>query len=119
MTDEGLNNNSRENGQMNGENGGAASTEAPAGGDRRGDYKDQPGGTYVKLYIGNLDYRVSEDELREHFRDYLKDMIKLTLKHDRGFAFLAFPEDYDGHAVGRSSHEEKQITFSFANLSSN
>ena len=80
----------------------AATTASATGADSasRDEGGHRPGGHYVKIYIGNLDFRVGEKELREHFRDYTKDLIQLTLKTDRGFAFMAFPSEFDGQPVG-------------------
>lgn len=54
----------------------------------------------MNIYIGNLLYSSTEDELREHFEQY-GEVEKVTVIQDRdtgqskGFAFIEMPDDVE------------------------
>lgn len=55
----------------------------------------------AKIYVGNLSYGTSEDQLREFFGQYGQiDDIKLITDHQtgrsKGFGFITFTSDQEG-----------------------
>ena len=53
-----------------------------------------------KIYVGNLSYSTSEDELREFFAQYgniqdIKLIIDFTTGRSKGFGFITYSSDQD------------------------
>ena len=58
----------------------------------------------MKLYVGNLSYRASEDELRELFSQYVTvESVAVITDRDtgrsKGFGFVEFNNDQEGQAA--------------------
>ncbi len=58
----------------------------------------------MNMYIGNLSYRVREDDLREVMEEYgVVDSVKLILDREtrksKGFAFVEMPNDDEARRV--------------------
>lgn len=54
-----------------------------------------------KIYVGNLSYNTTQDELRDHFAQFGGiDDIKLIVDHQtgrsKGFAFITFASEEEG-----------------------
>ena len=58
-------------------------------------------GTKIQAYVGNISYRVSEEDLREFFRENNPTEVKIimdttyTPARSRGFGFVTFSSDVD------------------------
>ena len=55
----------------------------------------------MKLYVGNLPFRTTEDELKEHFGAHgnVSEVVIITDREtgrSRGFGFVTMPEDDEG-----------------------
>ncbi|MCX7121947.1 MAG: RNA-binding protein [Gammaproteobacteria bacterium] len=53
-----------------------------------------------KIYVGNLSYNTTEDELRDHFSQYgsideVKLIIDFSTGRSKGFAFISYSSDQD------------------------
>ncbi|PIZ05234.1 MAG: RNA-binding protein [Gammaproteobacteria bacterium CG_4_10_14_0_8_um_filter_38_16] len=53
-----------------------------------------------KIYVGNLSYNTSEDELRDYFAQYgniedIKLIIDFNTGRSKGFGFITFSSDQD------------------------
>ena len=58
----------------------------------------------MKLYVGNLSYNTSEDELRDVFAEYGQpDSVKIIMDRDsgrsKGFGFVEFADDQQAKAA--------------------
>ena len=52
----------------------------------------------MKLYIGNLPYRISEDQIKELFQDFgevesVRIILDRETRKSRGFGFVEMPSD--------------------------
>lgn len=57
-----------------------------------------------KLYVGNLDYSVTEDDLRALFMEFgsISEVNMITEGgRPKGFAFVTFEEDVDAEAAAK------------------
>jgi len=68
----------------------------------------------MKLYVGNLSYEVSEDDLRQAFEPFGQIESAVILKdkysgQSKGFGFVEFPSKADGQSAitGLNGHELK------------
>jgi len=57
-----------------------------------------------KLYVGNISFNVSEDELREKFSEYgmiqeIKLITDRATGRSRGFGFITFEKQFDAEAA--------------------
>jgi RNA recognition motif-containing protein len=58
----------------------------------------------VNIYVGNLSYEASEDEIRAAFEQHGEVSSVKVIKdretgRSRGFAFIEMPDDEQGHAA--------------------
>ncbi|MCX7125895.1 MAG: RNA-binding protein [Gammaproteobacteria bacterium] len=56
--------------------------------------------TQSKIYVGNLSYDTTEDQLREHFSQYgniedIKLIIDFSTGRSKGFGFITYGSDQD------------------------
>jgi RNA recognition motif-containing protein len=61
----------------------------------------------MKLYVGNLSYRMSEDELRTAFEAHgrvssASVVMDRETGRSKGFAFVEMPDDAEGEAAMRA-----------------
>ncbi len=55
----------------------------------------------MNLFVSNIDYKISEDELRKLFEEYgevksVKILIDLETKKPKGYGFVLMGSSYDG-----------------------
>ena len=65
-----------------------------------------------KLYVGNLSWGLSEDQLKEAFAKYgeIEESIIITDRHSgrsKGFGFVTFANDAEGDAAIEGMHEQE------------
>ena len=53
------------------------------------------------LYVGNLPYQASEDDVRELFAAYSPDQVRVI--PDKGFGFVDVPEDRAADAIAATN----------------
>jgi cold-inducible RNA-binding protein len=63
-----------------------------------------PKETEMNLYVGNLPYRITEDQLRETFEEFGRVSSCTIIKdkvtgQSKGFGFLEMPESSEGEAA--------------------
>lgn len=67
--------------------------------------------TDSKIYIGNLPYSISEDELRDHFQQYgqiddIKIIIDFNTGRSKGFGFITYTtSDHCQNALAENGKE--------------
>ena len=64
-----------------------------------------------KIYVGNLSYNTTEDELRDFFAQYgniedLKLISDYQTGRSKGFGFITFASDQEGEAALAANGEE-------------
>lgn len=73
----------------------------------------------MRIYVGNLDYGVTSDELRELFAakgevTSAEVQVKTRTGHSRGFGLVEMPNDTEGeaaiHALNGSLHRDRPLT---------
>lgn len=55
----------------------------------------------TNIYVGNLNFETSENDLRQHFAQFgevksVKIIIDRETNKPRGFAFIEMPQDHEG-----------------------
>ncbi|HNX25835.1 MAG TPA: RNA-binding protein [Phycisphaerae bacterium] len=68
----------------------------------------------MNIYVGNLSYRVNDDELRSFFEQFgevssAKVVMDRETGRSRGFGFVEMPNDEEGKdAIAKSNEKELQ-----------
>jgi len=65
-----------------------------------------------KLYVGNLSWGITEDQLKEAFAKFgeIEEAIIITDRHSgrsKGFGFVTFANDAEGDAAVEGMHEQE------------
>jgi RNA recognition motif-containing protein len=63
----------------------------------------------MRIYVGNLDYGVNSDELRDLFKPFgnvtfAEVQVKSRTGHSRGFGLVEMPEDQEADAAIAALH---------------
>ena len=66
----------------------------------------------MNIYVGNLNYRIKEDDLKSIFEDYGQvDSVKIINDkmsgRSKGFAFVEMPDDAEARAAMEALHESE------------
>ena len=73
----------------------------------------------MRIYVGNLDYTVSSDELRAIFEPFgevtmAEIQVKTRTGQSRGFGLVDMPNDREGEAaiaaLNHSDHHDRKLT---------